>query len=64
MRHGVAVKRLCVRFVMTADDIISGRTAGGRTLMDTKLIRRRLLRDQKEHKSNIRDENEGGDEEE
>lgn len=43
MKHDVAVKRLCLRYTVTADDIISDEMVGGWSLMDAKIVRSRVL---------------------
>lgn len=43
VRYGVAMKRRCVRCLVTGKDITSGEVAGERSVKDTKMIRSRFL---------------------
>lgn len=40
--HGFAVKRRCVRYMETGEDIVSGKMAGERPVRVVKMIRRRF----------------------
>lgn len=63
MRHVVSVKRPCVRCKVTRDDIISGQTAGGRSLSDKKTVRK-LLESPRDNVPIVKNENEVAEEEE
>lgn len=58
MRRGAAIRRISGRYILNADDIIGGETAGKSLIRDTKMTRRRVLEIRKKNTGSVEDGNE------
>lgn len=53
MRYSVAVKRPCVKYMMTGENVINGEKPGNMSVVDTKMNRRRLLEIRKNNTGSV-----------
>lgn len=61
VRHGVAVRRPFVRYVVPEEDIISGEKAFKRTVMESKMTRSSVLETSRKAAKSVEDRNELAD---